>query len=427
MVPEKIRVLHVITRLILGGAQENTLLTVTHLDRGRYATTLASGPTEGPEGSLEDRIPANVEFVRVSELVRDPHPVSDVVALGRLTALMRRGRYHIVHTHTTKAGLLGRIAAAAARVPVVVHTPHGHAFHDYLGSAGSRALVWAERALARWTDRMICLTEAEKADHVRFGIGPAEQFEVIHSGVDIEGFAATRISRGEKRKALGLPPAGPLVGCVARLVHVKGVHYLLDAVPVIRAAVPAATVVFVGDGPLRGELERRAAMNGLNGAAVFLGLRRDVAEILPLFDVVVLPSLNEGMGRAAVEAMAAGRPVIGAKVSGIQNVIKDGETGLLVPPADATALAQAVIRCLGDPNSSRAMGKRARQTIDAYGIGPMISKLDDLYIQLLTQTPGGRRVVESLQYLPAAASHTAGERDDTKINPGGEETQCECL
>lgn len=382
----RIRVLHIITRLVLGGAQENTLLTAGGLDRGRYAVTLASGPTIGPEGSLENRIPGDIPFERIPDLVRDPHPVKDLVTLARLYRLIRRGRYHIVHTHTTKAGILGRLAAKAAGVPVIVHTPHGHAFHDYLGARGSEALKWVERGLARITDRIICLTPAERDDHVRFRIGPAESFEVIHSGVDLDRFRHARVDPVGFRRALGIPPSGPLVVCVARLVAVKGVEYLLEAVPLVRAAVPGATVVFVGDGVLRPVMERRAAALVPDGAVVFLGLRSDVPEILQLSDVAVLPSLNEGMGRAAVEALAAGRPVVASRVSGIQDIVVHGETGFLVPPADPRALADAVLRVLATPGLAQTMGARAAQSVAAYGIETMIDGIDRLYVQLLTSS-----------------------------------------
>ncbi len=388
---ERIRVLHVITRLIVGGAQDDTLLTVRHLDRTHYSVTLASGPTTGPEGSLEDQMPRDIAFERIPGLVRDPHPVKDMIALQRLYALMRRGRYHIVHTHTTKAGLLGRIAARLARVPVVVHTPHGQAFHDYLNSVGSEALKWVERWLAHWTDRIVCVSEAERQDHLRFRIGPPEKFGVIHSCVDVERFRQARVAWPERtRHSLGLPAHGPLVGCVARLVPVKGVHYLLEAVPAIRASVPQATVVFVGDGPSRAELERRAAVLGLNGAVAFLGVRRDVPEIVALCDVVVLPSLNEGMGKAAAEALAAGRPVIGSRISGIQDVIVDGETGLLVPPADPAALARAIVRCLNDAALATSLGQRGQSEVDRFGVRPMISKIENLYMRLLGESTGER-------------------------------------
>lgn len=403
MAPERIRVLHVITRLVVGGAQENTLLTVEHLGRRHYDVALASGPSRGSEGSLEPRIPPGAPFVRIPELVRDPHPAADARALGRLLALMRRGRYHIVHTHTTKAGLLGRIAARLARVPIVVHTPHGHAFHGYLGGPGSRALVWTERMLARWTDRIVCLTEAERVDHLRYRIGPRELFDVIPSGVDLARFAGagglpadtpeggeeaptgrhSAGTSGVSRESLGLPPKGPLVGCVARLVPVKGVRFLLDAVPAIKAAVPDARVVFVGDGPLREELEQAARSRGLDGAAVFMGLRADVAALLSRFDIAVLPSLNEGQGRAAVEALAAEVPVVASRVSGLQEVVRDGATGYLVPPGDAQALARAVIHLLRDPELRRSMSARARASVAAYDVSVMIDRIDELYQRLL--------------------------------------------
>ncbi len=380
---ERIRVLHVITRLVVGGAPENTLLTVDRLDRTRYDVALASGLSTGPEGSMEDRIPVDVAFARIPELVRDPHPVLDALAISRLYALMRRGRYHIVHTHMTKAGLLGRIAARLAKIPVVVHTPHGHPFHDFLSPVWSEVLKWVERWLARWTDRIICLTEVEREDLLRFRIGRQKKFEVIHSGVDIDRFRRAGGTPRTTRRALGLPAEGPLVGCVARLVPVKGVHYLVEALPLVRAAVSQVTAVLVGDGPLRAELARRATELGLGDAVVFLGLRRDVAEILPLFDVVVLPSLNEGMGRAAVEALAAGKPVIGSRIDGLQRVIVDGETGFLVPPADPSALAEAIIHCLTDPALSLAMGARAQQRASAYGLEAMTTRIARLYAELL--------------------------------------------
>ncbi|HLJ60673.1 MAG TPA: glycosyltransferase family 4 protein [bacterium] len=386
----RIRVLHVITRMIVGGAQENTLLTATRLDPARYDITLASGPTIGPEGTLEPRIPGGLRFVRVPELVRDPHPIKDPVALARLYGLVRAGRFDIVHTHTTKAGLLGRIAAICARVPVIVHTPHGHAFHGYLGTGGSSALRIVERALTARTTRVICLTDAERQDHLQLRIGAPEKFSVVHSGVDLERFRTPRGTPESARRALGLPENVPLIGCVARLVPVKGVQHLLDAVPAVRAAVPGTTVVFVGDGPLRGSLQRTAAARGLDRAVVFLGLRDDVPDILPLFDVVALPSLNEGMGRAAVEALAAGRPVVGSRISGIQNVVADGETGILVRPGDSEALAGAIVRCLRDLEGRRAMGARGQRSVDGYGIDAMVEKIDQIYTALLAARSGPR-------------------------------------
>jgi glycosyltransferase involved in cell wall biosynthesis len=266
-----------------------------------------------------------------------------------------------------------------------VHTPHGHAFHDYLGAPASAALQAVERGLTRWTDQVICLTDGERGDYLDLRIGPPERFVIIHSGVDVDRFRRRPPQDPARRSALGLPTDGPLVGCVARLVPVKGVHVLLEAVPQIRAAVPGATLVFVGDGPLRAELERRSESLGLNGATVFLGLRHDIAELLPLFDVLVLPSLNEGMGRVVVEAQASGRPVVASRVGGIQDLVTHGQTGLLVPPADANALSSAIIECLTNPALAESLARQARAGVDAYGIAPMISEIDRLYVRLLRE------------------------------------------
>jgi glycosyltransferase involved in cell wall biosynthesis len=296
---------------------------------------------------------------------------------------MRRGRYHIVHTHTTKAGLLGRLAARLARVPVVVHTPHGHAFHGYLSRAGSEALRRVEATLARWTDAIVCLTEAERDDHLRLGVGEPWQFEVVHSGVDLARFRTAPRDPEAKRRELGLPAAARVVGCVARLAPVKGVQYLLEALPRIRASVPEAVLVFVGDGELRPQLERRAQELGVDGAVRFLGLRRDVHEIVHLFDVSVLPSLNEGMGKAAVEAMAAGKPVVASAVSGLQDVIRPGCSGILVPPGDPDALSRAVVDLLRDTDRARSLGEAARREAESYGVEAMVARLEALYDRLL--------------------------------------------
>jgi glycosyltransferase involved in cell wall biosynthesis len=381
-VGRRLRVLHVITRLVVGGAQENTLLTVAHLDRHLFDLTLASGPTSGPEGSLEDEVPDDVRFVRLPHLVRDPAPWRDLLALGALYRLMRGGRYDIVHTHTTKAGLLGRLAARAARVRAVVHTPHGHAFSGYLPHAASWALVRVERALARWTDRIICLTGAERDDYLALGVGRPEQLVVVHSGVPLERFARPGRDPGRCRDALGIPPAVPVVGCVARLVPVKGVDCLLEAFALVRAAAPQAHLVVVGGGPERDGLLAKARRLGLDGCVTFAGLRRDVADLLAAFDVVAVPSLNEGMGKAAVEAMAAGLPVVASAVSGLREVVRDGETGILVPPADPGRLADAILQLLRDPVLRVRMGAAGRARAESYSVARMVDALAALYRDL---------------------------------------------
>lgn len=377
---DRVKVLHVITRMVVGGAQQNTLLTVEHLDRARFSVALASGPGGGPEGSLEPAARSlGVPYFEIASLVRSPHPAKDVAAFVSLLGLMRRGRYHIVHTHTTKAGILGRLAARAVGVPIVIHTPHGHAFQGYLGTAGSWLLVLLERALAKITDRIVCLTNAELEDHLRIGVGRPGQYVVIHSGVDVQDIMATQIDAPRKRLELGLPPQGLLVGCVARLVPVKGLSTLIRAIPAVLNGLPDVTFVVVGDGPERAELEEQASALKVRDRIVFLGLRHDIPELLPLFQLLVLPSWNEGMGKAAVEAMAAGRPVVGSRVAGIQNVIQDGETGFLVTPGNSEELARAVIALLRNPTLRAAMGDSGRTRAAGYGIPAMVDQISRLY------------------------------------------------
>lgn len=385
--PQRIRILHVITRLVMGGAQQNTLLTVEHLDRARFSVALASGPGGGPEGTLEPQARSlDISYFEIPSLVRDPQPVKDLAAFIALLRLMRRGHYHVVHTHTTKAGVLGRLAARAAGVPIIVHTPHGHAFKGYLGGTGSRMLVLLERVLAKITDHIICLTDAERHDHLRAGVGKPEQYAVVHSGIDLDRIIAARSNTRRGRREHGLPENVPLIGCIARLVPVKGIGTLLKALPEIAKRVPHAFVVLVGDGPQREELRAESFRLGIQNRVAFLGLRNDVPDLLPLFDLVVLPSLNEGMGKVAVEAMAAGRPVVASRIVGIKDVVQDGLTGLLVPPEDPQALAQAISALLRNPTLAATMGKAGMDAAGRYGIPAMVKQIAALYEVLWTKS-----------------------------------------
>ncbi len=388
--PRPPRVLHVITRLVVGGAQENTLLTVRGLRALGYEVELAVGSETGPEGSLA--IPEGVVAHRIPTLVREIRPLSDLRALWSLCRLMRRG-YHVVHTHTSKAGVLGRVAARWAKVPLVVHTPHGHVYHGYGGRLRSRFFVWVERALARWTDALVALTQSEKREHLREGVGRLEQWAVIPSGVEMEGYQRQSALR---RQDVGLPEDGFVVGCVARLVPVKGVEDAIEATAQLRSLSPPVHLVLVGDGPQRPALERLVTALRLQDRVHVLGLRRDVPDLLPLFDVVVLPSRNEGMGRVIVEAQAAGVPVVAARVGGIPDLVVEGITGILVPPADPGALADA-IRSLAEDRGAWARMKAAARTHVARDLSAdaMVRSVDALYRHAWSagrRTPAARAV-----------------------------------
>lgn len=376
------RVLHVITRLVVGGAQENTLLTAQGLRARGYEVELAAGPETGPEGVLP--VPEGIVFYAVPTLVREVRPLADLRALWDLYRLMRRG-YDVVHTHTSKAGVLGRIAARLAGVPVVVHTPHGHVYHGYGGRVRSRLFVWVERLLARWTDVLVALTESERREHLAEKVGRAEQWCVIPSGVEIERY---RKPTPLRRSDLGLPEASFVVGCVARLVPVKGIEDAITATAQLVDLTPPVHLVLVGDGPQRGALQKLAGQLGVRERVHFLGLRRDVPDLLPVFDILVLPSRNEGMGRVLVEAQAAGVPVVATRVGGVPDLVSEGQTGRLVPPGDPAALAAAIRSLAEDRAALTQMRDAARAHVAEYlSAEAMVASLEAVYRPRLGQGP----------------------------------------
>lgn len=381
----RVRVAHIITRLCKGGAQENTFHTVRLADRSRYDVDLISGLTTGDEGTIEDAVnAAGIEILREPHLVRPVSPLRDSLALAGLVKRVRRGKYHIVHTHTSKAGILGRLAARIARVPVVVHTPHGNVFDGYFPRWKTRLFIEAERRAARWTDRVIELTPGGIDAHLAQGIGRREQFVSIFSGIDLNPFHDARNCRDQTRAALGVQPGEFLVGGVGRLEPIKGFTYFMAAARTVAKSAPKVRFVHAGGGSMD-EAMRRAA-EPLNGQIRFLGLRDDVPNLMAAFDVLVVPSINEGMGRVILEAGAAGTPVVATRVGGIPEVVDDGRTGLLVPPRDPSAIAGKVLDLMSTPDRARSMGETARSRIvPGYGLERMVVRIEALYEELLQE------------------------------------------
>jgi len=373
-----LRILHVITRLIHGGAQRNTMMCAAEQARRGHEVTLVTGPEAGPEGSLlEEAAQDPYRLIVLPDLVRDPSPAHDLRALVGLWKLMGEQRFEVIHTHTSKAGILGRWAAALRRVPAVVHTPHGHVFHGYFSSWKTRAFREVERLTARTTDRIVALTEGDLRDHLQEGIAPAERFVIIPSGVSLERYRR-KPENSERRQGLTM-------GFVARLVEVKGVLDLLEAAALVVARFPRARLVLVGDGPLREAVLERIETLGLNPHVELLGRLEDPAPALQGFDLFVLPSHNEGMGRAVVEAMAAGLPVVATCVGGLPDVVVDGETGLLVPPRDPGALAEALMRLLEDPGLRTRMGQAGQARAEEFSDQVMFERLETLYSEILSR------------------------------------------
>ena len=323
---------------------------------------------------------AGVRVFEVPALVREVRPILDARATVALWRLLCRERPALVHTHTSKAGVVGRLAAWLARVPVVIHTPHGHIFYGYYGAAASALIRLVERLLAKITDRIVTLTDRGAEEHVRLHIAGMEKFVTIHSGIDLAHFRSVQVDPAVKRKELGLPPDGAIVGTVGRLVPIKGLEWLLKAAPQVLAQFPQACFVIIGDGPLLGELRQLTSKLGIGLRVVFLGAREDVPECLAALDLFVLPSLNEGMGRVLLEAMAVGCPVVATRVGGIPDIVADGTTGLLVPPRDERALAEAILTLLRDRSRRAAYGEAARRHIDGrFDVETMVRSVERLY------------------------------------------------
>ena len=386
----RIRVAHVITRLCTGGAQENTFHTVRLANRERFESHLISGPTSGAEGSIEEAVTAaGIGILREPHLVREPDPIRDWRALHSLTRRFRRERYDIVHTHTSKAGMLGRIAARRAGVPIVVHTPHGNIFDGYFNSWKTRLFIAMERYAARRTDCIIELTKGGIEEHLAVGIGRREQYRVIFSGIDLAPYGDALARRHETRATLGIPPGALLVGGVGRLEPIKGFTYFVEAARCVAEAVPESRFVIAGSGAREAALRVQAAP--LGGRLQFLGLRHDIPALMAALDLLVVPSINEGMGRVILEAGAAGVPVVGTRVGGIPDLVDENVTGRLVPKEDAGALAEAIIALLRDGAQRKTLGAQARaKVVPAYSLENMVAAIEQRYEEFLNEHEMGR-------------------------------------
>jgi len=392
---EKIKVVHIITRLDKGGSAENTLLTAGGLDKQIYDVLLVKG-LSNESGMAEDESLAvrksmreaereGVRILTVPGLIRRISPFYDFKTFFTLIKILRYERSHIVHTHTSKAGILGRWAAFFARVPIIIHTPHGHVFWGYFGRLKTAFYIILEKITALITDKIIALTEQEKNNHLHFRIASGDKFSVVHSGIKLDKFSNLSVDPAAMRKKLGISEGELVVGTTGRLTPVKGHRHLIEAAENIVDARPNTTFVFLGDGELSDELKNMASKLNLKEKVKFLGWRQDVAEVMSVFDLFVLPSLNEGMGRVLVEAMALGKPVVASNVGGIPDLVIHGKNGCLVPPGYAQSLSAAISDLIEDPERGRKMGENGKKRAIDYSADSMVQKIDQLYRTMLQQ------------------------------------------
>ena len=387
-------VLHIITRLILGGAQQNTIASCKdQVERG-HQVTLAYGPIYGPEGSLvKEALGNGAELVRISSLRRSILPIHDLRCYWDLRRLIRKVRPDIVHTHSSKAGIVGRAAAWHEHVPGVIHTIHGLAFHDRQPALVHQAYVMAERWASRRCHRIIGVAQAMCDSFAERGIGRTEQFCVIPSGIDVRRFESSTKSRDEIRRELGLAMDTPVIAVVARLDALKGQEDLIDILPGLLQTHPNIHLLLIGDGFYRSSLEAKIQRHDLADKITLTGLvsPQRVVDLLHAVELMALPSYQEGSPRTLAQALAAGCAIVGYDVGGIPEICVDGKTGRLVTVGDREALREAIRWLLDHPQVRQTMVAAGRQLVrERFDVHNMVQRIEDVYRNVLEASTSGK-------------------------------------
>ena len=386
-----VKVLRVIARLNVGGpALHVAYLTAGLAPRG-YDTTLVAGTIARGEESMAFVADAhNVHVETLGDLHREISPVRDLRAIVQLAQLIRNERPTILHTHTAKAGAVGRIAALlarGARPPIVVHTFHGHVLRGYFGRVQTFGFRRLERWLARTSTSLVAVSPEVRDDLVALGVAPASKFTVVRLGIDLPGRVENDdAQRREARRQMGLRDEAFVVGWVGRMTAVKRTELVVRALQDLVARNVDAFVVLVGDGPDRDQLERYAHELGVIKRCLFLGYQEDVARFYDAIDVLVLPSINEGTPVSVIEALAARRPAVATRVGGVPDVVRDGIDGFLVDADDRDALATRLAELAADPELRARMGEAGHaRVIERYAVARLVDDVDKLYRSLLAE------------------------------------------
>ena len=380
------RVTHIITRLVIGGAQENTVATVLGLrQKSGVEVSLISGPTSGPEGTLEPEIKKNAGLLTlVPELVRPVHPLKDFIALRKLEKILREQKPHIVHTHSGKAGILGRLAARRAEVPIIIHHIHGPSFGNFQGTSANFIFTAAEKYAAQATSHFFCSAGAMARLYLAVGIGKPEMFTRIFSGFTLEPYLNATNDLA-LRKQLGLAKEHFVIGKIARLFKLKGHADLLAVFAGILPRLPQARLLFVGDGALRGDLENQVRALGLNGKVIFTGLvpPAEVPRYAGIMDCVAHLSAREALSRALPQALAAGKPVVAYDFDGADEVCIENETGFLIRTGDVENAGQKLLQLAQQPRLREQLGRRGREFVrENFPVEKMVDDQYNVYLKL---------------------------------------------
>lgn len=406
----RVRILRIVTRLNTGGPATHLTTLARALDPDRYEQWLAAGREGAGEESMRPFVEAQgVRLIAVPEMVGTSRlGPADVAAMARIRRLIREVRPDIVETHTTKAGIVGRLAARLEGSPVVVHVYHGHVLQGHYGTIKTWFARSAERALARVSDRLLAVSGRVKDDLVKFKVAPPDRISVVEPGLDLGLMGRLRDARGALRHEPGLDQRAPLVGIVGRVTGIKNHRLFLTAAARLLAVRPDVHFVVVGDGDLGPEVRTLARRLGLSSRVTFTGWRHDLSRIYADLDVLVSCSKSEGTPFAIIEAMAAGCPVVATAVGGVPDLIDDQVSGLLVPPGEPAPLAAAVLRLIRDPGFARALARSAADRVETrFGAGRLASDMDALYTELLRGYESARSTVRNPRPAAQATSPRA--------------------
>ena len=368
---DKIKVCHIITKLELGGAQKVALYIVSHLDKEKFIPVFIAG-----KGGFLDHEAAELKGVRVyltSSLIRQIRPCRDLLGFFGLLRILIKERPGIVHTHSSKAGILGRWAAFIAGVPVIMHTVHGFGFNDRQKGIMRTILIWIERLTAKITDRLIVVTNEDKEKGLKYGIGTLDKYELIRAGIDVKAYKELRIDKAHKKAELGISPEQKVIVTIGPFKPQKNLKDFVEVAKKVHERAPETVFLIIGDGQQRKEIEFLIYAYGLSEKVKLLGWRHDIAELLAVSDIFVLTSLWEGLPRTILEAMCVKLPVVANAVDGVKEIVKDGVTGYLTEPFETDRMAEIVLKLLRDSRLCEEIGQKSFAAMtDEFDINYMV-------------------------------------------------------
>jgi glycosyltransferase involved in cell wall biosynthesis len=381
---KKIKVLQIITRLIVGGAQEHIMYLCDLLEKKRFEVTILSGIQTDDESDCMDEVrKKSINLTLLPQLTREINPLLDLIVLYKMMVYMKRERFDIVHTNSSKAGIIGRLAAKLAGVPVIVHTAHGWAHHDYMSSWRRRFYIMLERIAEKFSDKIVAVSELNVKKALNDKIGYPSKYCIIRSGIDLEKFSRLGIYPEREKRKLSIDPQDKVVGSVTRFFDQKAPGDFIRMANEILKSNKKVSFLLVGDGPLKEKIEAMISEYKISEKVILTGFRSDIPELLSIMDIYVLTSLWEGLPRVLPQAMAMCIPIVATCVDGVPEAVKHGENGFLVPAKDYHALAEKTLQLIENPSLAKRMGEAGKKMVyPEFCVKEMVKKTEELYEDL---------------------------------------------